>query len=93
MVRSRDGAAVPVEKRAKTKPRYGYIEAHRQLEPEQADPSCLSDREWNLVDDLYEQTGTRGTPPQYERRMMLDACCYVVRTGGSWRMLPREFSP
>jgi transposase len=25
--------------------------------------------------------------------MMLDACCYVVLTGYSWRMVPREFSP
>ncbi len=91
VVRSRDGSAVPVERIAQTTPRYGYTEAHRRLEPEQTYPSCLTDREWNLVEDLFDQTGARGTPPQYERRMMLDACCYVVRTGCSWRMLPREF--
>jgi len=32
-------------------------------------------------------------PPRYSRRALVDACCYVVRTGCSWRMLPNEFPP
>ncbi len=30
-------------------------------------------------------------PPRYSRRALVDACCYVVRTGCAWRLLPREF--
>lgn len=74
---------------------YGYSDSHR-LEP--ADPgkytSCLTDAEWALAADLFEQPeGHRGRPAVYERRRMVDACCYVLRTGCSWRMLPRESFP
>jgi transposase len=89
--RNQDGSGVRVERAAKAAPRYGYTEAHRRLEPEQTYPSCLTDKEWGLVEDLFDRSGARGMPPRYERRRMLDACCYVVRTGCSWRMLPKEF--
>ena len=70
---------------------YGYTEAHRRQLPEQRYPSCLTEAEWQLVAELFEQEGGRGTPPRHTRRELLNACCYVVRTGCSWRMLPREF--
>lgn len=73
--------------------RYGYTEAHRRIMPEQTYPSCLTDAEWALVDDVFENDGGRGAPAHYPRRLLVDACCYVVRTGGSWRMLPKEFPP
>ncbi|KGE50276.1 IS5 family transposase, partial [Xanthomonas axonopodis] len=38
-----------------------------------------------------ENEGGRGLPPRISRRVLVDACCYVVRSGGSWRMLPRHF--
>lgn len=83
--------AVRVETRPAQAPRYGYTDAHRRLEPEQTYPSCLTDREWDLVKDIFENDGGRGVPPRYSRRHLLDACCYVVRTGASWRMLPKDF--
>lgn len=73
--------------------RYGYEERHRQQAPEQRYPSCLTDAEWELVADIFESDGDRGTPPRYSRRLLVDACCYVVRSGCSWRMLPKEFPP
>lgn len=91
--RQQKGAGVRVEVAEQRTVRYGYNETHRRQEPEQTYPSCLTDREWALVEDLFECPGSPGTPPQYERRLMLDACCYAVRTGGSWRMLPKEFPP
>jgi transposase len=79
---------------AEAKPaRYGYTEAHRRHEPEQTYPSCLTDAEWALVDDLFDNEGGPGKPPRYSRRELVNACCYVVRTGGSWRMLPANFPP
>ncbi|AAZ33404.1 ISPsy19, transposase truncated [Pseudomonas savastanoi pv. phaseolicola 1448A] len=70
---------------------YGYNETHRRQLPEQLYPSCLTDTEWALVADLFESQGGRGVPPLHSRRTLLEACCYVVRTGCSWRMLPRDF--
>ena len=75
------------------KQRYGYKEEHRRQERDQLYPSCLTQTEWELVEDLFEQSGKRGRPPRYSRWEMVNACCYVVRNGCSWRMLPREFPP
>jgi transposase len=82
---------VTIEHATNEAPRYGYTDAHRRQEPEQTYPSCLTDAEWSLVADLFEQTGGRGLPPRISRRTLVDACCYVVRTGCSWRMLPVHF--
>jgi putative transposase len=30
-------------------------------------------------------------PPRLERRSLVDACCYVLRTGCAWRLLPKSF--
>lgn len=73
--------------------RYGYCERHRKQAPEQTYPSSLTDAEWALVADIFDSEGGRGVPPRYPRRLMLDACCYVVRTGCSWRLLPKDFPP
>ncbi|MCP5320951.1 MAG: IS5 family transposase [Pseudomonadales bacterium] len=89
--RRQNAVAVEVQRNEETKRRYGYTDAHRRLVPEQTYPSCLTDAEWALVQDIFENDGGRGTPAQYPRRLLVDACCYVVRTGGSWRMLPKEF--
>jgi transposase len=84
--------AVVVTVAAPQPKRYGYTEAHRRLEPEQTYPSCLTDAEWALVRDIFEREGGRGLPPRVGRRALVDACSYVVRTGCSWRMLPKEFA-
>jgi transposase len=91
--RARAGAAVRVVRRDPEQPRYGYTSAHRRLKLEQTYPSCLTDAEWALVEDLFDHGGERGAPPKYARRLMVDACCYVVRTGCAWRRLPKEFGP
>lgn len=73
--------------------RYGYSEADRSQQGEQTYPSCLTDAEWALVADLFDSSNTSGKPAKYSRRGMVDACCYVVRTGCAWRMLPKAFPP
>ncbi|WP_425512549.1 transposase [Xanthomonas arboricola] len=88
-VPSREAVVVETSQRAPA--RYGYTDAHRRFESEQTYPSCLTDAEWALVRDLFENQGGRGLPPRISRRALVDACCYVVRTGGSWRMLPKHF--
>ena len=73
--------------------RDGYSEVHRRFDAQQRSPSCLTDAEWSLVKDLFENEGRRGKPAQVSRRELVDACCYVVRSGCAWRMLAREFPP
>jgi transposase len=87
-------AAVGKTADAKRK-RYGYRERHRHRQPLQDDryASSLTDVEWALVQDLFESEGGRGVPEKVSRCAMVDACCYVVRTGCAWRLLPKGFPP
>jgi hypothetical protein len=71
---------------------YGYTDAHREGDDDGRYPSDLTDAEWGLVRDLFESDGP-GKPPVYARRRMVDACIYAVRSGCSWRMLPKDFPP
>ena len=84
------------EKRAAPQARrYGYTAAHRTPAAD-ADryASSLTDAEWTLAADLFElPEGSRGRPAKYDRRAMVNACCYVLRTGCSWTMLPKSFPP
>ena len=73
-----------------TEGRYGYLPMHRDEGDDVRYPSSLTDAEWDLVKDIFDPTGP-GRPPEIETRVILDACCYVVRSGCSWRMLPKEF--
>ena len=73
--------------------RYGDSEAHRREAIGRDSACCLTDAEWALVADLFERSaGIRGSPAQVDRRVLVEACCYVLRTGCAWRLLPKEFS-
>ena len=72
--------------------RYGYHPAHRDSGDPTRYPGGLTDAEWALVADLFESHGP-GKPPKYPRRQIVDACCYVVRSGCPWRMLPKDLPP
>ena len=81
-----EGAAVASARR------YGYADRHRTKAPEALYHHNLSDAEWDLVADIFEDK-VRGRPRTYSRRMMIEAMSYVVRGGIPWRMLPHEFPP
>jgi putative transposase len=53
-------------------------------------PSDLSDRQWQLIRALLPARAKRGRPP-IDRREIIDAILYVVRTGCQWRQLPLDF--
>ncbi len=73
--------------------RYGYTAAHRRADGASGMNTDLTDAEWALVADLFERDGRRGAPPRFERRHMVNACCYALRTGCAWRLLPKTFPP
>ncbi len=53
-------------------------------------PSDLTDAEWKVLRPLIPGPAKLGRPPRYEKRAILNAIFYVVRSGCSWRMLPCE---
>lgn len=75
--------------------RYGYNARHRPTSQSGSTiAGALTDAEWALAQDLFEpEPGSRGRPATYSRRSVVDACCYVLRTGSSWRNLPVQIYP
>jgi putative transposase len=53
-------------------------------------PSDLTDEQWRIIKRLLPKPARRGRKP-LDRRSVLDAILYVVRSGCQWRMLPRDF--
>lgn len=85
-----EGAVVEPESRVQA---YGYGQEHRDPGDAVRYPCGLTDSEWAQVQAIFDPPGTTGRPPKYPRRQMLDACIYVLRSGCSWRMLPKDFPP
>jgi putative transposase len=52
--------------------------------------SDLTNRQWQLIRQLLPKRSRRGRRP-IDRRRILNAILYVVRTGCQWRMLPKCF--
>jgi len=55
-------------------------------------PTDLIDAEWAILEPLVPPPKSGGRPAR-ERREILDAIGYVVRTGCAWRYLPHDFPP
>jgi len=53
-------------------------------------PSDLSDKQWRLIRKYLPARMRRGRP-RIDRRWVINAILYVVRTGCQWRMLPADF--
>ena len=49
-----------------------------------------TDEHWEIVRRLLPKSSGRGRPP-IDRRRILDAILYLIRTGCQWRMLPIDF--
>jgi putative transposase len=56
-------------------------------------PSDLSDEEWTILEPLLSSAEKRGHPPKWPLRHVANAVFYLLRSGCSWRMLPREYPP
>ena len=60
---------------------------------QQAYPSDLTDEEWAILEPLLERPRRdgRGRPRTVDRREVVNAILYVLRTGCQWRSLPEGF--
>lgn len=56
-------------------------------------PSDLSDGEWQYLKKCLPKQKHFGRPHKHERRAILNAIFYVVRTGCAWRYVPRDYPP
>ncbi len=63
-----------------TRPKY-----ERKSERYQSD---LTDAEWALLSGLFS-----GSPRKWPLREIVNAILYMLRSGGQWRMLPKDFPP
>ena len=56
-------------------------------------PSDLTDEEWTILEPLLERPRRdgRGRPRTVDRREVVNAILYVLRTGCQWRYLPEGF--
>ena len=53
----------------------------------------LTDREWAIIEPLVPAPKPGGRPCRWDRREILNGIYYVVRSGGSWRLLPHDLPP
>jgi putative transposase len=56
-------------------------------------PSDLSDEEWKLLEPLLPSPAHTGRKRKYELREIVNAIFYLLRSGCTWRMLPRDLPP
>lgn len=61
--------------------------------PKQAYPTDLNDTEWKIVMQYLPPEGTTGRPREHGWRAILNGIFYLLRTGGSWRMMPHDLPP
>jgi len=62
----------------------------RKQEPYSTD---LTDNQWDILQPLIPAVKSGGRPADYERREIVNAILYVLRTGCQWRLLPHDFPP
>ena len=53
--------------------------------------SDLTDKQWELLGPLIPLPSLEGRPATVERREIVNAILYVLRSGCPWRLLPHEF--
>lgn len=56
-------------------------------------PTDLTDSLWMQSAPLLPPAKPRGRPTEHTGRDLVNAYCYVMRTGSGWRLLPKEFPP
>jgi putative transposase len=56
-------------------------------------PDDITDKEWVLIEPTLRNIEPSGRRPKYERREVMNAIFYLVRSGCSWRHLPHDFPP
>lgn len=56
-------------------------------------PTDLTDEEWAKIEPFLPRPARRGRRRAVDLREVLNAIRYMARSGGGWRMLPKDFPP
>ena len=56
-------------------------------------PSDLTDGQWEKIEPLIPPAKPGGRPREVEMREVMNGIFYLVRSGCSWRMLPKDLPP
>ena len=51
--------------------------------------SDLTDRQWEEIKEFFPM----GNKSKYNKRSLVEAVLYIVKTGRQWRMLPHDYPP
>ncbi len=51
----------------------------------------MTDAEWKVLEPYIPATKSGGRPALHDRREIVDAIFYVLRSGCAWRLLPHDF--
>ncbi|HEY7416652.1 MAG TPA: IS5 family transposase [Ktedonobacteraceae bacterium] len=54
-------------------------------------PSDVTDAQWEYLEPLIPQPSTEGRQAKHERRVLVNAMLYVLRSGCPWRLVPKDF--
>ena len=54
-------------------------------------PTDLSDKQWKLLETMLPPPEQLGRKRSVDLRQIINALCYLARSGCQWRMLPKEF--
>jgi putative transposase len=65
-----------------------------ETHPRRAYPTDLNEKQWTRIASQFPQPQSiRGRPRTWSYRELLNAICYIVRSGEAWRLLPHDFPP
>jgi transposase len=56
-------------------------------------PSDVSDAQWDILKAYIPEPALGGRPAEYERREIVNAILYVLRTGCGWEYVPHDLPP
>jgi putative transposase len=62
-------------------------------QPRQIYETDLTDAQWETLRPLLPPPPGGGRPPKTDRREVVNAIVYVLRTGCAWELLPHDFPP
>jgi putative transposase len=61
--------------------------------PRKAYPTDLNDKEWAVIEPYMPKPKTGGRPAEHNRREIINAIAYVLRSGCAWRLMPHDLPP
>ena len=56
-------------------------------------PTDVTDAQWAILEPLVPSVKPGGRPPLHDRRELVNAMLYVLRSGEAWRLLPHDLPP